>query len=53
MIHKILIVDDEPNNLEILNNCLEEADFEVMTAKVVKLPSNELLMSNLISFCWM
>ncbi len=37
MIHKILIVDDEPNNLEILNNCLEEADFEVMTAKSGKI----------------
>ena len=29
MAHKILIVDDEPNNLYILNNCLEEAGFEV------------------------
>jgi len=37
MIHKILIVDDEPNNLEILNSCLEEADFEVMTAKSGKI----------------
>ncbi len=33
MTNKILIVDDEPNNLDILNNCLNEAGFEVIIAK--------------------
>jgi PAS domain S-box-containing protein len=32
MTQKILIVDDEPNNLDVLNNCLDEAGFEVMIA---------------------
>ena len=30
MTHKILIVDDEPHNLDVLDNCLEEAGFEVI-----------------------
>ena len=29
MTHKILIIDDEPNNLDVLDNCLDEAGFEV------------------------
>jgi two-component system repressor protein LuxO len=29
MAEKILIVDDEANNLDVLNNCLEDAGFEV------------------------
>ena len=29
MANKILIVDDEPHNLDVLDNCLEEAGFEV------------------------
>jgi PAS domain S-box-containing protein len=32
MPNKILIVDDEPNNLDVLDNCLEEAGFEVRIA---------------------
>ncbi|MEN8220620.1 MAG: ATP-binding protein [Pseudomonadota bacterium] len=32
MSHKILIVDDEPNNLDVLKNCLDEAGFKVMIA---------------------
>ncbi|MDM8568282.1 sigma 54-interacting transcriptional regulator [Thiotrichales bacterium HSG1] len=32
MINKILIVDDEPNNLDVLRNCLCDAGFEVMVA---------------------
>jgi PAS domain S-box-containing protein len=31
--HKILIVDDEPNNLDVLNNCLRDAGFKVLTAE--------------------
>jgi signal transduction histidine kinase/CheY-like chemotaxis protein len=30
---KILIVDDEPNNLDVLRNCLHEAGFTVLVAK--------------------
>jgi PAS domain S-box-containing protein len=33
MTQRILIVDDEPNNLDVLNNCLYAAGFEVMIAK--------------------
>ncbi|MDM8563608.1 response regulator, partial [Candidatus Marithioploca araucensis] len=33
MTNKILIVDDEPKNLDVLNNCLREADFKVLMAK--------------------
>ncbi len=33
MPNKILIVDDEPNNLDVLNNCLRDADFKVLTAE--------------------
>jgi len=33
MSHKILIVDDEPNNLDILHNCLHEAGFKVLAVK--------------------
>jgi len=29
MVNKILIVDDEPNNLDVLHNCLREAGFKV------------------------
>jgi len=32
MTYKILIVDDEPHNLAILDNCLDEAGFEVRIA---------------------
>jgi CheY-like chemotaxis protein len=32
MTNKILIVDDEPNNLDVLNNCLDEAGFKVIIA---------------------
>jgi len=32
MMNKILIVDGEPHNLDVLENCLHEAGFEVMTA---------------------
>ena len=32
MTHKVLIVDDEPNNLDVLNNCLDEEGFEVIIA---------------------
>jgi len=30
---KILIVDDEPNNLDVLRNCLREAGFKVLVAE--------------------
>jgi len=33
MINKILIIDDEPNNLGILHNCLREAGFKVLVAE--------------------
>ncbi|MDM8561364.1 SpoIIE family protein phosphatase [Candidatus Parabeggiatoa sp. HSG14] len=33
MTGKILIVDDEPNNLDVLNNCLRDAGFKVLTAE--------------------
>ncbi|MDM8565559.1 sigma 54-interacting transcriptional regulator [Candidatus Halobeggiatoa sp. HSG11] len=33
MTHKILIVDDESKNLEILNECLHNADFKVSVAE--------------------
>jgi len=33
MTNKILIVDDEPNNLDVLRNCLREAGFKVPVAK--------------------
>jgi PAS domain S-box-containing protein len=33
MIDKILIVDDEPDNLDVLNNCLRNAGFKVLTAE--------------------
>ena len=33
MTNRILIVDDEPKNLDVLHNCLREADFKVMIAK--------------------
>ncbi len=32
MTDTILIVDDEPDNLDVLNNCLDEAGFEVIIA---------------------
>ncbi|MDM8564651.1 sigma 54-interacting transcriptional regulator [Candidatus Halobeggiatoa sp. HSG11] len=32
MKNKILIVDDEPNNLDVLRNCLHDAGFKVMIA---------------------
>jgi len=33
MINKILIVDDEPNNLDVLRNCLRDAGFKVLVAE--------------------
>jgi len=33
MTDKILIVDDEPNNLDVLRNCLCEAGFMVLVAE--------------------
>lgn len=33
MNQKILIVDDEPNNLDILYNCLRQADYKVLVAE--------------------
>ncbi len=33
MTNKILIVDDEPNNLDVLNDCLCEANFKVLVAE--------------------
>ncbi|MDM8567250.1 sigma 54-interacting transcriptional regulator [Candidatus Halobeggiatoa sp. HSG11] len=33
MKNKILIVDDEPNNLDVLRNCLQDANFEVLVAE--------------------
>ncbi|MDM8557810.1 response regulator [Candidatus Parabeggiatoa sp. HSG14] len=33
MTNKILIVDDEPNNLDVLRNCLRDAGFKVIAAK--------------------
>ncbi|MEK8019783.1 MAG: response regulator, partial [Candidatus Parabeggiatoa sp.] len=33
MPHKILIVDDDENNLDILHNCLQEAGFKVPAVK--------------------
>ncbi len=33
MTNKILIVDDEPNNLAVLDDCLRKAGFNVVTAK--------------------
>ncbi len=33
MANKILIVDDEPNNLDVLRNSLREAGFKVLVAK--------------------
>ncbi|MDM8560543.1 sigma 54-interacting transcriptional regulator [Candidatus Parabeggiatoa sp. HSG14] len=33
MTNKILIVDDEPNNLDVLRDCLYDAGFKVMVAK--------------------
>ncbi|MDM8529704.1 PAS domain S-box protein [Anaerolineales bacterium HSG25] len=33
MTNKVLIVDDEPKNLDVLHTCLREADFKVVTAK--------------------
>ncbi len=33
MTNKILIVDDEPNNLDVLNNCLCNAGFKVLVAE--------------------
>jgi len=32
MTSKILIVDNEPSNLEVLNSCLGDAGFKVITA---------------------
>ncbi|MDM8553239.1 response regulator [Desulfococcaceae bacterium HSG7] len=33
MTDKILIVDDEPDNLDVLRNCLREADFKTLVAE--------------------
>jgi PAS domain S-box-containing protein len=33
MTNQILIVDDEPNNLDVLRNCLREAGFKVLVAQ--------------------
>ena len=33
MTHKILIVDDEPNNLDILHDCLQNTGFKVLAVK--------------------
>ncbi len=33
MTDKILIVDDEPDNLDVLRNCLREAGFKVLVAE--------------------
>ncbi len=33
MTDKILIVDDEPNNLDVLNTCLQEAGYKVLVAE--------------------
>ena len=31
--HTILIIDDRPDDLKLMANCLEEADFKIMTAQ--------------------
>jgi len=33
MTNRILIVDDEPKNLDVLHDCLREAGFKVLIAK--------------------
>ncbi|MCP4140322.1 MAG: response regulator, partial [Chloroflexi bacterium] len=33
MTNRILIVDDEPKNLDVLHDCLREAGFKVLVAK--------------------
>ncbi len=33
MVSKILLVDDVPDNLDVLRNCLHEAGFKVLVTK--------------------
>ncbi|MCP4196332.1 MAG: response regulator, partial [Proteobacteria bacterium] len=42
MTDKILIVDDEPDNLDVLNNCLDNAGFEVIIANSGKMALRQL-----------